>query len=104
MKNVQDGISRPLGSREIQKTKVGTDLLDTLYISIYVLKYTNMQVCECEYADMQECVYVSMHIEEYADMQVCKFKSMQVCKYICDFILVALYLLLDRNDSKLARN
>ena len=30
LKNVQDGISRPQGSREIQKTKVGTDLLDTL--------------------------------------------------------------------------
>ena len=31
LKNVQDGISRPPGSREIQKTKVETDLLDTLY-------------------------------------------------------------------------
>ena len=30
-KNVQDGISRPLGSREIQKTKVSNVLRDTLY-------------------------------------------------------------------------
>ena len=30
--NVKDGISRPIGSREIQKTKVETDLLDTLCI------------------------------------------------------------------------
>ena len=28
--NVKDGISRPIGSQEIQKTKVETDLLDTL--------------------------------------------------------------------------
>ena len=33
LKNVQDGISRPLGNRTIQKTKVETDLLDTLYFS-----------------------------------------------------------------------
>ena len=32
LKNVQDGISRPLGSREIQKTKVETVLWDTLYV------------------------------------------------------------------------
>ena len=32
LKNVQDGISRPLRSREIQKTKVGTVLVDTLYV------------------------------------------------------------------------
>ena len=31
MKNVHDGISRPLGSQEIQKTKVLTVLPDTLY-------------------------------------------------------------------------
>ena len=31
LKNVQDGISRHLGNRAIQKTKVETDLLDTLY-------------------------------------------------------------------------
>ena len=31
LKNVQDGISRPLGSREIRKTKVGTVLVNTLY-------------------------------------------------------------------------
>ena len=30
LKNVQDEISRPLGSREIQKTKVETVLWDTL--------------------------------------------------------------------------
>ena len=29
-KNIQDGIFRPLGSREIQKTKVETVLVDTL--------------------------------------------------------------------------
>ena len=33
LKNVQDGISRPLGSQEIQKTKVERVLLDTLYIN-----------------------------------------------------------------------
>ena len=31
LKNVQDGISRPQGSREIHKTKVETVLVDTLY-------------------------------------------------------------------------
>ena len=31
LKNVQYGISRPLGSREIQKTKVAAVLWDTLY-------------------------------------------------------------------------
>ena len=31
MKNVHDGISRPIGSKEIQKTKVETLLVDTLY-------------------------------------------------------------------------
>ena len=30
LKNVKDGISRPLESREIKKTKEETDLLDTL--------------------------------------------------------------------------
>ena len=30
LKNVQDGISRPLGSQEIQETKVATVLRDTL--------------------------------------------------------------------------
>ena len=30
IKNAKDGISRPLGSREIQKTKVCTVLRDTL--------------------------------------------------------------------------
>ena len=30
LKNVQDGIYRPLGNRAIQKTKGETDLLDTL--------------------------------------------------------------------------
>ena len=34
LKNVQDGISKPLGSREILKTKVETVLWDTLYKSI----------------------------------------------------------------------
>ena len=32
IENVKDGIPRPLDSREIQKTKVYTVLLDTLYI------------------------------------------------------------------------
>ena len=32
--NVQDGISRPLGNGAIQKTKVETDLLDTLYLVV----------------------------------------------------------------------
>ena len=36
LKNVQDGISRPLGNQAIQKTKVETDLLDTLYKSLFV--------------------------------------------------------------------
>ena len=31
-KNVQDGISTPIGSREIQKTEVDTVLWDTLYL------------------------------------------------------------------------
>ena len=31
LKNVQDGISRPQGDREIQETKTGTVLPDTLY-------------------------------------------------------------------------
>ena len=34
MKNVQFGISRPLGSREIQNTKLATVLRDTLYIKL----------------------------------------------------------------------
>ena len=33
LKNVKDGISIPLGSREIQKTKMCTVLRDTLYLS-----------------------------------------------------------------------
>ena len=32
LKNVQDEISRPQGSREIQRTKVGNVLWDTLYV------------------------------------------------------------------------
>ena len=39
LKNVQDEISRPLGSREIQKAKAETVLVDTLYvIKIEVIK------------------------------------------------------------------
>ena len=34
MKNVQDGISRPLGSLEIQEIKVATVFRDTLYKTI----------------------------------------------------------------------
>ena len=33
LKNVQDEISRPLGSREIKKTKAERVLRDTLYIA-----------------------------------------------------------------------
>ena len=36
-KNVQDGISRPIGSRVIQNTKGETVLVDTLYKMIYTL-------------------------------------------------------------------
>ena len=36
LKNVQDEISRPQGSREIQRTKVGNVLWDTLYIIQFV--------------------------------------------------------------------
>ena len=32
LKNIQDGISRPIGSREIKKTKVERVLEDTLYM------------------------------------------------------------------------
>ena len=38
LKNVKDGISRPLGGREIQKTKVYTVLLDTLDMRSIILK------------------------------------------------------------------
>ena len=38
LKNVQDGISRPLGSREIQETKVATVLRDTLYLVVESLQ------------------------------------------------------------------
>ena len=34
LKNVQDGISRPLASREIQEIKVATVLRDTLYLLV----------------------------------------------------------------------
>ena len=40
MKNVLARISRPLGSREIQKTKVCTVLRDTLYFI-----FTEMEYC-----------------------------------------------------------
>ena len=35
LKNFQDGISRPLGSQEIQETKVATVLRDTLYVTAW---------------------------------------------------------------------
>ena len=38
LKNVKDGISRPLGSRENQKTKVCTVLRDTLYNKVALAK------------------------------------------------------------------
>ena len=44
-KNAQYGISRPLGSQEIQKTKVATVLRDTLYIhGVMNLKYSAMPI------------------------------------------------------------
>ena len=46
LKNVQDGISRTLGSREIQKAKVGTVLPDTLYlISCIKVVLDKVDVC-----------------------------------------------------------
>ena len=39
LKNVQDVISRPLGSQEIQKTKVERVLLDTLYLVSLSFKF-----------------------------------------------------------------
>ena len=45
LKNVQDGISRPLRSREIQKTKVEKVLVDTLYITTWMfLKSTQKEL------------------------------------------------------------
>ena len=47
LKNVQDGISSPIGSREIQETKVATVLRDTLYIPKQIVKTpttTSMQL------------------------------------------------------------
>ena len=42
LKNVQDGISRPLGSRVIQKTKRSRELQDTLYIHEVSLKKSEL--------------------------------------------------------------
>ena len=39
LKNVPDGISRRIGSREFQKTKVYTVLLGTLYIDNFELPW-----------------------------------------------------------------
>ena len=44
LKNVKDGISRPLGSREIQITKVCTVLPDTLYIEVNMNYIQNKHV------------------------------------------------------------
>ena len=42
LKNVQYGTSKPLGSREIQKTKVGAVLVVTLYFySAKAIRYFN---------------------------------------------------------------
>ena len=41
LKNVQDEISRPLGIREIQKTKVETVLVDTLYVKWLIFPITS---------------------------------------------------------------
>ena len=52
LKNVQDGISRPQGSREIQKTKAERVLRDTLYIleqtaSVSKLLYAMINIVTC---------------------------------------------------------
>ena len=44
LKNVQDGISRPLGSRGIQGTKVATVLRDTLYNHNSHINHRNIDV------------------------------------------------------------
>ena len=44
LKNVQDGISRPLGSQEIQETKVATVSRDTLYIYISSCNLDEIQI------------------------------------------------------------
>ena len=45
LKNVQDGISRPLGSLESQKTKVETVLRNTLYlVMLYILLSGFLQI------------------------------------------------------------
>ena len=41
LKNVLDGISRPRGSRETQKTKVETVVGDTLYVIVTGLSVEN---------------------------------------------------------------
>ena len=41
LKNVQDGISRPRGSRETQKTKVETVVGDTLFVILTGLSEEN---------------------------------------------------------------
>ena len=57
LKNVQDGISRPLGNRAIQKTKVETDLLDTLYL-IRGLLYRLLLWC----AAAPTCGFTSVYV------------------------------------------
>ena len=44
LKNVQDGISIPLGGREIQETKAGTVLPDT--IKLQHCRYYQQDSCE----------------------------------------------------------
>ena len=65
LKNVQDEISRPLGSREIQKTKVETVLWDTLYFcedsfgtKAEVMKHKRRQHEKTvKYCNKENCLY-----------------------------------------------
>ena len=45
LKNVQDGIPSPLGNQEIQKTKMGTILRDTLYFQCLNAVEMQTEVC-----------------------------------------------------------
>ena len=56
LKNVEDEISRPLGSREIQKTKVETVLWDTLYLRRPISSSFPIKIR----LEMAMCVYFAM--------------------------------------------
>ena len=66
LKNVQDEISRPLGSREIQKTKVETVLRDTLYFlvfkewGIWTSLHTNFQTQNFIFMNMKQDIYKNL--------------------------------------------